>query len=290
MPFDVHRTIQHAQQIASEYRLKPFMSQLKGQSGSSLGKDAGASMTFHDYREYQLGDDLRQVDWGVYARNDTLVIRRYQEEMSPYVEVFVDNSSSMGFYEGKQNAAIYTAALFSALTRCAHGCPVLLTESGRQKNNEFEQELTRMNFNQTSNPTANGHRSSGRGQPIRAFISDLLYPSDMDAYMRIMGRNAGVLIVVQILSDSERKPLPSGGVRLIDVENEELSKEIRMTPVEIRRYRERLKSHIEMVKQAVNKQRGIFCFVPVPNKFSSLDSIGQAIVGAMMPAGILEIL
>ncbi len=40
-----------------------------GLTGSRAGRRTGSSIDFQDYREYQPGDDLRFIDWGIYARN-----------------------------------------------------------------------------------------------------------------------------------------------------------------------------------------------------------------------------
>jgi len=57
----------------------------------------GFSVEFADYRQYVPGDDLRHLDWKVYARNERLYIRQYEEECNLRVYLMVDASGSMGY-------------------------------------------------------------------------------------------------------------------------------------------------------------------------------------------------
>jgi uncharacterized protein (DUF58 family) len=57
----------------------------------------GPSVEFRDYRDYQPGDDLRRVDWRLYARSDRLSVKRYEQETNTRCYVLVDTSASMGY-------------------------------------------------------------------------------------------------------------------------------------------------------------------------------------------------
>ena len=59
----------------------------------------GQSVEFADYRNYSAGDDLRQLDWNVYARLERLFIKLFVEEEDVTVHVLVDASRSMDFGE-----------------------------------------------------------------------------------------------------------------------------------------------------------------------------------------------
>src|SRR4051812_37461191 len=68
---------------------------LQGQSGVTVGQRAGSSLEFRDYRDYQPGDDLRHVDWNAYARSDVLAVKLFREEVTPHLDVLIDDSRSM---------------------------------------------------------------------------------------------------------------------------------------------------------------------------------------------------
>src|ERR1041384_7854917 len=57
----------------------------------------GFSVEFSDYRNYQPGDDLRHLDWRLYARSDRLCIKRYMQETNVRFYVVCDTSASMGY-------------------------------------------------------------------------------------------------------------------------------------------------------------------------------------------------
>ena len=57
----------------------------------------GISVEFSDYRNYQPGDDLRHLDWRLYARTDRLCIKRYMQETNVRFYVVCDTSKSMAY-------------------------------------------------------------------------------------------------------------------------------------------------------------------------------------------------
>lgn len=71
---------------------KVFMGKLPGERRS---KKRGASVEFDDYREYVPGDDLRRLDWNVFARFDRFIIKLFREEEDLSVHLVIDASASM---------------------------------------------------------------------------------------------------------------------------------------------------------------------------------------------------
>jgi uncharacterized protein (DUF58 family) len=57
----------------------------------------GFSVEFSDYRNYQPGDDLRHLDWRLYARSDRLCIKRYMQETNARFYIVCDSSASMSY-------------------------------------------------------------------------------------------------------------------------------------------------------------------------------------------------
>src|SRR5258705_6500973 len=57
----------------------------------------GFSVEFSDYRTYQPGDDLRHLDWRLFARSDRLCIKRYMQETNVRFYVVIDTSASMAY-------------------------------------------------------------------------------------------------------------------------------------------------------------------------------------------------
>src|SRR5436309_6979366 len=73
---------------------KVFVGRMKGERRS---KRKGQSVEFADYRNYVVGDDLRFLDWNLFARLDRLFLRLFMEEEDLHFHVLIDCSASMGF-------------------------------------------------------------------------------------------------------------------------------------------------------------------------------------------------
>ena len=58
---------------------------------------AGRGLTFKDHRMYSPGDDIRLIDWKVFARTDDLYIKTFEEERNLTAHIIMDASASMGF-------------------------------------------------------------------------------------------------------------------------------------------------------------------------------------------------
>ena len=70
-------------------------------AGLHRSPDFGFSQEFAEYRAYTTGDDLRHVDWNVFARTEKAYLKRYRGETNTEVMVLLDASASMGFASGK---------------------------------------------------------------------------------------------------------------------------------------------------------------------------------------------
>ena len=66
-----------------------------GLKGGRRSVKRGQSVEFADYRDYSLGDDLRQLDWNVYARLERLFVKLFVEEEDVTVTLLIDASASM---------------------------------------------------------------------------------------------------------------------------------------------------------------------------------------------------
>ena len=56
----------------------------------------GSSVEFSEYRAYSSGDDLRALDWKLYARSDRYFIKKFEDETNRRCYLVVDQSKSMG--------------------------------------------------------------------------------------------------------------------------------------------------------------------------------------------------
>lgn len=83
-------------------------------SGRHRSHQRGSSIEFHEFRQYVPGDDLARVDWRVFARNDKLFLRTFEQETNLECHIFLDCSASMGFPEKTERLSKLEYASFFA--------------------------------------------------------------------------------------------------------------------------------------------------------------------------------
>jgi uncharacterized protein (DUF58 family) len=82
-------------------------------AGLHRSPDFGFSQEFAEYRAYVPGDDLRHVDWNLFARTERCYLKRYRGETNSQLTVLLDASNSMQYTSGppmKMDYARYIAA------------------------------------------------------------------------------------------------------------------------------------------------------------------------------------
>src|SRR6201994_3317081 len=88
-------------------------------AGLHRSPDFGFSQEFAEYRAYSPGDDLRHVDWNVFARTERAFLKKYRGETNTSSVVLLDSSASMGF-GGPVRKFDYAKYLASSLVYLAH--------------------------------------------------------------------------------------------------------------------------------------------------------------------------
>jgi len=83
--------------------------------GERRSTKRGTSIEFADYRDYTRGDDLRRVDWNVYARLERPFIKLLEEEEDLAVHLLLDASRSMDYGADEQHKFRYAQRLAAAL-------------------------------------------------------------------------------------------------------------------------------------------------------------------------------
>ena len=89
------RNLIEGEKAGQRYRLVIPQTALAGRAGELLGRRAGTSIDFQDYREYHPGDDIRTIDWNIFARSDKLTVKLFREEVHPHLDLIIDTSRSM---------------------------------------------------------------------------------------------------------------------------------------------------------------------------------------------------
>jgi len=84
-------------------------------AGLHRSPDFGFSQEFAEYRAYTPGDDLRHVDWNLYARTERCYIKRYRGETNSQLTILLDASNSMLYTSGPPSKMDYARFLTAAL-------------------------------------------------------------------------------------------------------------------------------------------------------------------------------
>lgn len=243
---------------------------LWGQSqGERKINAAGASIEFHDYRQYQPGDDLRYLDWRAFGRLDRLVLKLFQDEVDLLLQVLIDASGSMAVGEPpKSTYALRAAAAVSyvalvGLERVAVGhvaagradaTPPL---RGRGSFARILHFLERVEFRGVTALNAS-LRGEARRLPRRSrlvLVSDLLDREGYQDGLLALQAAGHDVFVLHVLSPEEIDPPEVGDVRLMDVETG-VVEDVTLTRDRIAGYRERTARHFAEV-EAFAYERGI---------------------------------
>jgi uncharacterized protein (DUF58 family) len=75
----------------------------------------GYSTEFSSYRSYTAGDNLRHLDWKVWARTDELYIKQFEDDTNLRCQIYLDTSASMDFGAGDGNKFHYARLLAASL-------------------------------------------------------------------------------------------------------------------------------------------------------------------------------
>ena len=76
----------------------------------------GYSLEFAQHREYSQGDELKHLDWKVFARSDRYYVKQYREETSLRCQLLVDTSASMGYGSAGISKITYAGIMAAALS------------------------------------------------------------------------------------------------------------------------------------------------------------------------------
>ncbi len=206
-----------------------------GLKGGRRSVKRGQSVEFADYRDYALGDDLRQLDWNVYARLEKLFVKLFIEEEDVTVTLLIDASASMAagspaklVFAKRAAAALGYIGLasedrvaVSALAGRIARRRAAMRGSGRVFRLLADLSAIEPAEGPTDLVAAVRHAAAqlhGRGVVI--LISDLLDPA-ADKVIRELAATGSELIVIHVLSPDELDPPLMGDLRLVDSETGE---------------------------------------------------------------------
>jgi uncharacterized protein (DUF58 family) len=224
--------------------------------GERRSTKRGASVEFADYRDYRPGDDLRRLDWRVYARLERPFIKLFEEEEDQTVHLVLDASASMAWPEAEteRNKWHFGCKLIAALGYIALAGGDRLTVSllrdsashtwgphrGRGRIHGLLEQLAGTTAGgSTELNGALRQLAMARLRPGLLFlISDFFAPTGYEPGLAALGQSGHEINILHLLSPDEVDPGLAGDLRLTDVETGQ-SQEITIDPAMRRLYRQR---------------------------------------------------
>jgi uncharacterized protein (DUF58 family) len=211
--------------------------------GERRSTKRGTSIEFADYRDYVRGDDLRRLDWNVYARLERPFIKLLEEEEDLSVHVLLDASESMDW---PKNGSGLIAAQDSHKFRYGQRLGAALAHVGLSTGDRVTvgllsgarlvgqwgpsrsrgRTLSLLNWIESLQPGGTTNLSAAlsdygvrAGRPgLALLISDMLSPDGyLDGLSALQGRGYEVAIL-HLLSPDDVEPPLGGDLRLIDSE------------------------------------------------------------------------
>jgi len=245
---------------------KVFRGRMKGERRSPR---KGQSVEFADFRSYVAGDDLRFIDWNMYARLEKLFLKLFLEEEDLHFYALLDTSASMDFGDPTKlhYARQLAAALgFIGLCRADRVRIETLDQSLHQHapvyrgRHNLGRMLGQLEALQPGAPLplAQGVRNfclrnSGKG--ILVLITDLMDKSGYETAFRLLVAQQLDVYVLHLLSPEELEPPIQGDLKLVDCEDRDMA-EISVSRPLLERYQRTLAAFVQGARDFCTR-RGI---------------------------------
>jgi uncharacterized protein (DUF58 family) len=238
---------------------RSFRGRVKGERRSPR---KGISVEFSDYRQYGIGDDLRYVDWNVYARLDRLYLKLFVDEEDLCLHLLVDASASMGF--GEPSKLDYSTRLAGALgfvglmglERVGVGVVRDRMAEGFNPARGRSQAIPLMDFlgrlraggSTSLNEGLAAYALRAREAGLAVLVSDLMDPGGYERGLKAMLERRFDVHVIHVLSADEMNPGFGGDLRLLDSESDE-ARDLTLDGEALRGYHERLRTFLDRAEQ-----------------------------------------
>lgn len=243
-----------------------------GMQGDRRSTRRGSSVEFADYRNYTPGDDLRRLDWNIYARLDRPFIKLFEEEEDLSVTLLLDGSRSMDWGEKEEHKFNYALRLAAGLGAVAldAGDPLsvaflkdgrVAAEYGPSRGGAALARL--FGFLESLQPGGQTDLNASLRQvavkPRRAglviLISDLLSEEGYESGLReLLGRGHQAALL-HVLAPDELDPPLAGDLQLVDVETGQ-EQDVSLDGGLRSLYRERARAWVQSI-QADCRKRGV---------------------------------
>ena len=259
---------------------KVLAGKLKGERRS---KRRGQSVEFADYRNYVIGDDLRFIDWNIYARLDKLFLKLFLEEEDLALHVVLDATASSDY--GDPNKLLYMKRVAAALayvglvnynrvTVNAIGNGLASTTGALRGKTKMPQVIEYLNRVRAVGPgdlaaSCRRFALTHRNRGICVILSDFFDKNGFDAGLRYVAGGRYDLFAIQVLSPQEIEPDLTGDLKLVDLEDADTA-EVSITQPLLAKYKANLNGFCLGLKEFVTRRGGTYLFTSTAVPFDTL--------------------
>lgn len=253
------------------------------QKGERKSKRKGESAEFADYRNYVSGDDIRHIDWNIYARLEKLFLKLFLEEEDLNVTILLDASQSMN--TGQPSKLLYAKRVAAALAYLG------LCDFDRVNVYAYSDWLSAwldglrgrrmiarlIKFLQNIQPGGKSHFTAAARQfamrhtqkGVAVVLSDFLDKGGFESGLRyLVGRRLDIY-AIQLLSPQELEPDLAGDLKLVDCEDEDVA-EVTVSKLLLDRYRANLQAYCESIRDYCNRRGIVYLMMPTSRPFEGL--------------------
>ena len=249
-------------------------------SGLHRSPDFGFSQEFAEYRAYSPGDDLRHVDWNVFARTDRAYLKKFRGETNTMVTVLLDASASMAHKSGETSKLDYARFLAASLSYLAHrqrdaGGLIVFDDEVRSyirpssRQGQLHRVLhsidqaepgTRTDF---AKPFLHFQEMSLRRGMVVVLSDFYADPAVIVKNILPLRSGGNEVVLFHVLDPEEVRPKLHGPVLLVDMETDDT---IEVSPdYAANEYREKVDGHIAALKEEAQKA-GLDYFLAITDR------------------------
>lgn len=268
---------------------------LGSRQGGHTSIRRGLGIEFSDYRKYEPGDNVRHIDWGVYARSDRLYVKRFREERNITVYVVLDVSGSMfePAEDRKWDRAKGLALALSYVALMQQDTVRLITPAsglspawhGARGFQQLAQALAEPvpvdHVTCLERLTTHARRVTTPG--LALVVSDFLWSPDEAAplFQRLREKNLEIH-AVQVLGANDLDPFPgTDEIELVDSETGE-RQQVVLDPAARTTYRAKLEEHAIQLEETLNR-RGVHL-----TRFLPRTTLSDFVFGELVHRGLLQ--
>lgn len=266
--------------------------------GNRRAKSYGSSVEFADYREYTEGDDLRRIDWNLYARFEKMFLKLFVDEKQLHHRIYLDCSSSMDWgRENKSHLALKMAAALGflsvqAMDRVSYyalkgdKCEQLYGRIfGRDAFYRAADGLNELRFKGECDlgKAILSQEDPGKNDGLSIIISDFMTESDWKSAVDYLVHRKREVYLIQILARDEITPSLAGRVFMLDSESmdedDERNERHEITRSAMKAYEEAFLYHQNELRQFCDSRGVGFLTVPSDESIERLLFLHATEVG-----------